>query len=88
MFLKLRVLCTILSALCLGFALTAWAIWGPIWLWILGGGALLFFLLMRIFKQCQETQEAKNNQPSFLNPKEKADQKSNTDETKKESQND
>ena len=57
MFLKLRVLFTILSALCLAFALTAWAIWGPIWLAILGLGALLFFLLMRIFKQAQETQE-------------------------------
>lgn len=68
MFLKLRVLCTILSALCLAFALTAWAIWGPIWLAILGLGALMFFLLMRIFKQCQENEEAKNKekQPTFF----------------------
>ncbi|MBR2622891.1 MAG: hypothetical protein IKD15_01545 [Clostridia bacterium] len=85
MFLKLRVLCTILSALCLGFALTAWAIWGPIWLVILGGGALLFFLLMRIFKQCQENQEAKNNQPSFLNPA-TTDQESDANQTKTQSQ--
>ena len=83
MFLKLRVLFTILSALCLAFALTAWAIWGPIWLAILGLGALLFFLLMRIFKQAQENEEAKNSQPSFLDPAEKVDQESDTNETKK-----
>ena len=70
MFLKLRVLCTILSALCVAFALTAGAIWGTIWLLILGLGALMFFLLMRIFKQCQEREEAKNNekQPTFFEP--------------------
>lgn len=80
MFLKLRVLCTILSAICLGFALTAWLIWGPIWLAILGLGALLFFLLMRLFKDCQERQEAKNAEktPSFLDSTPKTDKTDNT----------
>ena len=68
MFLKLRVLFTILSAICLGTAITAGVIWDFIWTIILGLGALLFYLLMRIFKQCQENEEAKTNQPSFLDP--------------------
>ena len=70
MFLKLRVLFTILSAICLAFAITAGFLWGAIWAIILALGALLFYLLMRIFKQCQENEEAKNNgkQPSFLDP--------------------
>ena len=70
MFLKLRVLFTILSAICLAFAITAGFLWGVIWTIILALGALLFYLLMRIFKQCQENEEAKNNgnQPSFFDP--------------------
>ena len=59
MYLKLRVFFTILSALCLGFAVTAGALWGWIWAVVLGLGALLFFMLMLIFKQCQEKQEQK-----------------------------
>ena len=75
MFLKLRVICTIISAICIGLALPAWALFGPIWLAILGLGALLFFLLMRVFKDCQEKQEAKNAEqpPSFLDPAQKTD---------------
>lgn len=70
MFLKLRVLCTVLSALCLAFALTAGAIWGTVWLLILGLGALMFFLLMHLFKQYQEKEEAKKEetQPSPSEP--------------------
>ena len=68
MFLKLRVLFTILSAICLGTAITAGFLWGAIWAIILGLGALLFYLLMRLFKQCQENEEAKASQPSFLDP--------------------
>ena len=59
MYLKLRVFFTILSALCLGFAVTAGAIWGYIWAIVLGLAALLFFMLMLIFKQSQEKQEQK-----------------------------
>ena len=64
MFLKLRVLFTILSALCLTVAITAGAIWGFLWTIILGMGALLFFMLMLVFKGAQESreqQEAENN---------------------------
>lgn len=70
MFLKLRILFTILSAICLTFAITAGIVWNMIWTVILGLGALLFYLLMRVFKQCQETEEAKTNekQPSFFDP--------------------
>ncbi len=82
MFLKLRVICTILSALCLAFALTAWAVWGPIWLAILGLGALLFYLLMRVFKQYQEAEEEKlnNPQPSFLTPADQVEKSTDTQE--------
>jgi len=59
MYLKLRIFFTILSALCLAFALTAGAIWGYIWAIVLGLAAVLFFLLMKIFKQAQESQEEK-----------------------------
>ena len=71
MYLKLRVLCTILSAVCIAFALTAGAIWGVIWFGVLALGAVLFFLLMRLFKQYQEAEEAKKNeekQPTFFEP--------------------
>ena len=59
MFLKLRVLFTILSALCLAFALTAGVLWGFLWTILLGLGALLFFMLMLFFKRAQEAQEQK-----------------------------
>ena len=59
MFLKLRILFTILSALCIATALTAGALWGFIWTVLLGLGALLFFMLMLYFKRAQEEQEAK-----------------------------
>ena len=82
MFLKLRVLFTILSAICLGLAITVGLIWGFIWTVILGLGALLFYLLMLIFKQSQENEEAKTNQPSFLDPA-PTQSKNNTDEQTK-----
>ncbi|MBQ7948569.1 MAG: hypothetical protein IJ284_02295 [Clostridia bacterium] len=89
MYLKLRVFFTILAALCLGFALTAGAIWGYIWAIVLGLGALLFFMLMLIFKQAQEKEDAKNNpsEPSFLNPKQKNEdplEENPSNETKEE----
>ena len=71
MYLKLRVFFTVLSALCLAFALTAGALWGYIWAIILGLGALLFFMLMLVFKQAQENQEqqeAENNKFFTHNP--------------------
>ena len=62
MFLKLRILFTILSALCLATALTAGAIWGWTWTILLGLGALLFFMLMLYFKRAQESQEEKEKE--------------------------
>ena len=59
MLLKLRILFTILSALCLAFALTAGALWGYIWAITLGVGALVFFMAMLICKQAQEQREQK-----------------------------
>ncbi len=75
MALKLRILFTILSALCLVAIVPAAIIGGIIWFGVFGGGALLFFLLMLVFKQNQETQEqakqAEENEPSFFNPSDK-----------------
>lgn len=75
MALKLRILFTILSALCLVAIVPAAIIGGFIWFGVFGGGALLFFLLMLVFKQNQETQEqakqAEENEPSFFNPSDK-----------------
>ena len=62
MFLKLRITFTILSALCIGFALTAGALWGFIWTILLGLGALLFFMLMLYCKRAQEEQEQKEEE--------------------------
>lgn len=72
MALKLRVLFTILSALCLVAIVPAAIFGGLVWFGVFGGGALLFFLLMLICKQSHEEQEATNQQeedePSFFNP--------------------
>ena len=54
MYLKLRVLFTILSAICLAFILPAGALFGWIWFVIFGGAAVVFFLAMLICKQKQE----------------------------------
>ena len=62
MFLKLRIIFTILSALCIGFALTAGALWGFTWTVLLGLGALLFFMLMLYCKRAQEAQEQKEEE--------------------------
>ena len=86
MFLKLRILFTILSAICIGLAITAGVIWGPIWTVILGLGAFLFYLLMRVFKQYQENEEAKttDKQPSFLDPAATEPKNTSIDQTKSE----
>ena len=62
MFLILQIVLTILSALCLAFAITAGALWGFLWTIILGLGALLFFMLMLICKRAQENQEQKEEE--------------------------
>ena len=68
MFLKLRIVFTILSALCLAFALTAGAIWGFTLTILLGLGALLFFMSMLVCKHAQEEQERKAEEDKkFIN---------------------
>ena len=54
MYLKLRILFTILSALCLALIIPIGALFDWIWFIILGGGAAMFFLAMLICKQKQE----------------------------------
>ncbi len=77
MFLKLRIVFCILSALCLAALLPA-IVWGGwLWLGIVGGGAFLFFILMLICKQYQEEREAppKQEQGDFLKPLDKKEEK-------------
>jgi len=57
MYLKLRILFTILSAICLAVLLPAIAMGGWLYLVICGGLALIFFLAMLICKQKQEEAE-------------------------------
>lgn len=54
MFLKLRIIFTILAAACLAVILPAGALFGKIWFFVFGGGAVMFFLAMLICKQKQE----------------------------------
>ncbi len=73
MFLKLRIIFTVLSALCLVVIIPA-TVWGGwLWLGILGVGALLFFGLMLLCKQEQEKRERKDEPPSadYFNPDKK-----------------
>ncbi len=62
MLLKLQILFTVLSALCLA-AIIPVAVWGGwIWFGVVGGCALLFFFLMKLCKQENEIKQ--QNQPS------------------------
>ena len=54
MYLKLRIIFTILAAACLAVILPAGALFGKIWFFVFGGGAVMFFLAMLICKQKQE----------------------------------
>ena len=54
MYLKLRIIFTILAAACLAVILPAGALFGKIWFFVFGGGAAMFFLAMLICKQKQE----------------------------------
>ncbi len=69
MFLKLRIIFTVLAALCLAVIIPA-AVWGGfLWFGICGGAALLFFALMLLCKQSQEHAEretTQSNQADFL----------------------
>ncbi len=68
MFLKLRIVFTILAAICIAVIIPA-TVWGGIfWLWLCGGGALLFFALMLLCKQAQEKSEENKSEADFLHP--------------------
>ena len=71
MYLKLRIIFTILSVICLAVIITA-AVWlGPIWLGVFGGGAALFFVAMLLCKQAQESADPlhKEDEADFITPK-------------------
>lgn len=71
MFLKLRILFTVISAVCLALAIPLGAAVHYIWAIGLGLTALLFFGLMLLCKQSQEAREAAAKPPEadFLHPK-------------------
>ena len=71
MFLKLRIVFTILSAICLGLAIPLGAAIHFIWAIVLGLGALMFFGLMLLCKQSQLAREEKDlpPEPDFFQPK-------------------
>ena len=54
MYLKLRILFTILAAIYLVVIIPAGALFGKIWFLVFGGGAAAFFFAMLICKQKQE----------------------------------
>lgn len=71
MALKLRILFTILSAICLAVVIPAGALFGWPWFFVFGGGAVAFFLAMLICKQSQEKQEPlqkEDSEADFLSP--------------------
>ena len=70
MYLKLRIIFTILAAACLAVVIPAGALFGKIWFFIFGGGAAAFFFAMLICKQKQEELDplSKNEgETDFLN---------------------
>ena len=72
MYLKLRIMFTVLAALCVAAALPIGTFFGLGWAGLCGLSALLFFGLMLLCKQNQELQE-KKEQPTtnydFFSPK-------------------
>ena len=67
MYLKLRIIFTILAAVCAALVLPAGTFGGFLWAIIAVLGAVMFFLLMLVCKQSQEKQEQKDK-PSPLDP--------------------
>jgi hypothetical protein len=69
----LRIIFTILSALCLAAILPAGTFGGMPYFFICAGGAGVFFLLMLLCKRKQEVNEPKEKTPDFLNSEEKTE---------------
>ena len=74
MYLKLRIIFTILSAICLAFVLPAAALLGWVWFGVFAGGGAVFFIAMLICKQAQENADPlhKEDEPDFI-PKKQED---------------
>ena len=71
----LRIIFTILSAVCLAALLPAGTFGGMPYVFVCAGGAGLFFLLMLLCKKIQDKKQPQEPTPDFLNPN-----PSNTDE--------
>ena len=67
MYLKLRVLFTLLSALCVAAVVPVGVFFGWVWAVLCALGAFLFYLFMRICKVNQEMQESRPSHADFLN---------------------
>lgn len=77
MFLKLRIIFTILAAACLAVVIPAGALFGTIWFFIFGGGAAVFFLAMLICKQKQEALDPLSkvdNETDFMDDKQETEE--------------
>ena len=84
MFLKLRILFTILSAVCLAVVIPAGALFGNVWFFIFGGGAGIFFLAMLLCKQKQEELEpTPKEEPPIQEEPSTSLENENTDESAK-----
>lgn len=69
MYLKLRIIFTILAAICAALVLPVGTFGGFLWAIVAVLGAVMFFLLMLVCKQSQEKREKKDAQePSFFEP--------------------
>ncbi len=66
MYLKLRIIFTVLSALCVAAVVPVGAFLGWVWAVLCALGAFLFYLFMRICKVNQEMQEARPSHADFL----------------------
>ena len=61
MYLKLRIIFTILSALCAAAVIPIGSVFGFVWAGICAVGAFLFFVVMKICKTNQEIEEIRKN---------------------------
>ena len=68
MYLKLRIIFTVLSAVCLAVVIPAATLLGWLWFGIFGGAAAVFFIAMLLCKQAQENAEPlrKEDEADFL----------------------
>lgn len=87
MYLKFRILFTILAALCVAAALPVGALYGFVWAGIFAFSAFLFYGLMLICKQNQEEMEKKTGTFSESNSETQPDKTQNNNPQNDESHN-